>query len=144
MSVSHMPRMKQSGFTLTEMIFVIAIMAIIAGIAIPSFISLLPGMRLKDSVRSVFVATNLTRSEAVKRNAVGDHQIRPCQQYLYGMAGRWTGGKQLGPRRKRYTDKKRRNGDGRLHLQHHDSVSYIRIQRQGVAGNHPGQTMILP
>ena len=66
-----MPRKKQSGFTLAEMLFVVAIMAIVAGVAIPAFTSLLPGMRLKDSVRSIFVAINLTRSEAVKQNAVG-------------------------------------------------------------------------
>lgn len=56
-----------SGFTLLELMVTIAIAAILAGIAIPSFKSSISGNRLTTSTNDLVTALNLARSEAVKR-----------------------------------------------------------------------------
>ncbi len=60
---------KASGFTLTEILVVLAIMAVAAMIVIPSFMTLLPGMRLNSSARQVFMAMARARQAAVSGNA---------------------------------------------------------------------------
>jgi type IV fimbrial biogenesis protein FimT len=62
---------KESGFTLIEVMIVIAVFGIMSAIAIPSFMSLLPGMRLNGSARDIFVTMNLTRMKAVAQNTIG-------------------------------------------------------------------------
>jgi len=57
-----------SGFTLVEMMVVVAVMAVMAAIAIPSFMSLLPGMRLNGAARQVMGDLMDARMEAVKQN----------------------------------------------------------------------------
>ncbi|MFH1952082.1 MAG: GspH/FimT family pseudopilin [Pseudomonadota bacterium] len=59
---------KQSGFTLIEMMIVIGILVVIATIAIPSFMSLLPGMRLNGAARQVMGDLMAARMKAVKLN----------------------------------------------------------------------------
>ena len=71
MRVSQMPRKRESGFTLIEMMIVVAVFAIMATVAIPTFISLLPGMRLNGSARDIFVVMNQIRMRAVAKNTVG-------------------------------------------------------------------------
>lgn len=68
MRVSQMLRKKQSGFTLIEMMIVIAVLAIVAAIAIPNFMSLLPGMRLNGAARQVMGDLMAARMKAVKQN----------------------------------------------------------------------------
>jgi len=59
---------RKSGFTLIEMMIVIAVFAIIAAIAIPSFMSMLPGMRLNGAARQIMVDLMAARMNAVKQN----------------------------------------------------------------------------
>jgi len=63
-----MLRKKQSGFTLIEMMIVLAVLAIMAAIAIPNFMSLLPGMRLNGAARQVMGDLMAARMKAVKLN----------------------------------------------------------------------------
>jgi len=71
-----------SGFTLMELILVLAIMGIVAAIAIPSFMGFLPSMRLNGAARQVMGDLMDARMEAVKNNNqykvffLNDHQYQ--------------------------------------------------------------------
>ena len=65
---------KNSGFTLWEMMTVIGIMAVLATIAIPNFISWLPRYRLGSAARDLLSAMQYARLTAVKNNV--DVQVK--------------------------------------------------------------------
>lgn len=66
-------RSQQQGFTLAEVIMVLAIIGILAAIAIPNFLSWLPNMRLKAAARDLYSSMQKARAEAIKTNR--DHAI---------------------------------------------------------------------
>ena len=68
MRVSQSLNKRESGFTLTEMMVVIAVFVIMASIAIPSFMSLLPGMRVNGAARQVMADLMAARMDSVKHN----------------------------------------------------------------------------
>ena len=59
---------KQSGFTLIELIVIIAIVAVFAGIAVPNFLSYMPKSRLNGAARQVMGDLMAARMKAVKEN----------------------------------------------------------------------------
>ena len=61
-------RIQQQGFTLAEVIMVLAIIGILAAIAIPNFLSWLPNMRLKAAARDLYSSMQKARAEAIKTN----------------------------------------------------------------------------
>ena len=59
----------RSGHTLAEMLFVLAIAAILASLAAPAMRAMLQQHRLSTTVNDFFAAVTLARSEAVRRGA---------------------------------------------------------------------------
>lgn len=62
-------RNNKSGFTLVELMAVIAIVGILAGIAIPNFFSFLPKSRLRSATRDIVSCFQEMKLRAVKENA---------------------------------------------------------------------------
>lgn len=62
-------RGKARGFTLIELMITVAVAIILAGIAIPSFRSMMASERMSSESFDVVAMLTLTRSEAIKRNA---------------------------------------------------------------------------
>lgn len=60
---------RQSGFTAIELILVLAILAIMAAVAIPGWVSVLPNMRLKSAVRNLKSDLMLAQQRAIRENA---------------------------------------------------------------------------
>lgn len=56
------------GFTLVELVVTLAIFGIMLAIALPSFLSYLPTMRLKGAARDISSTLQSARMEAVSRN----------------------------------------------------------------------------
>lgn len=56
------------GFTLAELLTVVAVMGITSAIAIPSFLAFQPQMRLNGATREVFSKLNYARAQAVEEN----------------------------------------------------------------------------
>lgn len=63
------------GFTLLELMITIAVAAIVAGIAVPSFQSLIENNRVQTQANTFFTSLIAARSEAVKRN----HPVVLCK-----------------------------------------------------------------
>jgi prepilin-type N-terminal cleavage/methylation domain-containing protein len=59
---------KDMGFTLVEMMVVIAIMAIVSAIAVPNFYSYAAGMKLRSASRDLYSTLQNTRMKAVRQN----------------------------------------------------------------------------
>ena len=65
-----MMRSRQAGFTLIELVIVVAIVAILATVAMPSFRDFALRIRLKTAAGDLHTSLMFARSEAIKRNAV--------------------------------------------------------------------------
>jgi type IV fimbrial biogenesis protein FimT len=79
---------KPSGFTLIELMVVVALAAILAAMAAPSFKSFVSGQRVKTAASDFAMAAILARSEAIKRNA--DVTITSVTAGATGWKDGWT------------------------------------------------------
>jgi prepilin-type N-terminal cleavage/methylation domain-containing protein len=61
-------RRNNGGFTLIELLAAIGVASILMAIAIPSFLSTLPGLRLTDAARQVATDLQQTRMKAIAQN----------------------------------------------------------------------------
>jgi type IV fimbrial biogenesis protein FimT len=68
MTVTHSAR-RLRGFTLTEMVVALAIIAIMLTLAAPSYTDLIQQIRLANATTALHDAMNLARFEAIKRNS---------------------------------------------------------------------------
>ncbi len=60
----------KSGYTLTEFLFAIIIIVILAGLAVPAYQSLATHVRVTTQVNQLITAINFARSEAIKRHTM--------------------------------------------------------------------------
>ena len=78
-----LPRRAQHGFTVTELMVVVAIVGIIAAIAAPDMAEMVRRQRVKTASFDIFAGITAARSEAIKRNLVV--QVTP-------VSGSWVNG----------------------------------------------------
>jgi type IV fimbrial biogenesis protein FimT len=68
-------KMKQTGFTLIELMVTLAVIAIVAGIAAPSFSQIIQDNRLTTISNELLASLSIARSEAIKRG----ESVSVCQ-----------------------------------------------------------------
>lgn len=77
---------KSNGFTLVELMTAIAVLAILAGIAVPSFRDFTANQRLRGAAFDLRTDLTLARSEALKRNSNVTITVRTADGWQSG----WT------------------------------------------------------
>lgn len=69
MSVTAMPdRLRQTGFSLVEMMVVVAILVILTSMGLPAYRNMIEVQRARDAASDLHASLTLARSEALKRN----------------------------------------------------------------------------
>ena len=80
---------KHTGFTLVELMITLVLVAILATIGVPSFMSLIANNRLTTQANELVSSLNLARSEAIKRNT----RVTVCRSSTgTSCGGTWSNG----------------------------------------------------
>jgi type IV fimbrial biogenesis protein FimT len=61
---------RKCGFTLYELLLTLSLMAIIGGLAVPSFAKMMANARLRTEINALFHAIHLARKESIMRRSV--------------------------------------------------------------------------
>ncbi len=68
MDINRRLAQTESGFTMIEMLVVVAIISVMVGIAVPNFVDWLPDYRLKKPAKELFSNMQLAKLNAIKQN----------------------------------------------------------------------------
>ena len=79
---------RSRGFTLIELMVVVALAALLLGIGVPSFTGFIAGQRVKTAASDFSMAAVFARSEAIKRNA--DVTVTAVSSGADGWKDGWT------------------------------------------------------
>lgn len=74
----------QKGFSLIELLIVIALVGIIAIVSVPSYVSYLQTNRLKNATQLLYQTLYFARTEAIKRNATVYVSFQTGSSWCYG------------------------------------------------------------
>ena len=83
--MKHVSSLRKSGFTLIEMMVVIAIISIVASVAVPSFSSLFDKYRLRGAADALFGDLQAARMEAIRSNSTVYVNFVTGANWCYGM-----------------------------------------------------------
>jgi type IV fimbrial biogenesis protein FimT len=86
--IAHFTR--ASGFTILELMIAVAVLAILMGIAVPSFSEMMRQNRLAAQTNDLLTATAVARSEAVKRGSLVT--LCPANRNVCSGNSRWSDG----------------------------------------------------
>lgn len=86
MSTDHAIKRMNRGFTLVEMLVAVAILALLFGLAAPSFTNAIDGQKAKSAASDLHASLTRARSEAIKRGV--DITLNP-------KSGNWASGWQI-------------------------------------------------
>ncbi len=79
-----MANFKQKGFSLIEMMVVVAIVGIVASISLPSYQNWIQNSRIKTATESILNGLQKAKAEAIRRNALVRFTLAADGSWLYG------------------------------------------------------------